>query len=446
MKYCFVAAWLTVLLLWVPPATADVAGKMRGVFNGLGTYTSVDRPRYIAAQSRHVFTGGGLTYRVPRDSFQLLSVTPPSLAAGCGGIDLYGGSFSFINKERFVQMVRNIAANSVGLAFKTALCSTSANLCQAIEDLQKTIQNLNQFNIDSCETAKQLVGGIFGGMQHSAQSSCQSVSRNAGLASDANDAREMCAIPASYAKAQKSAASGASAAEQPVEFVGGNLTWTILGEVTTTMPQDEREFLMSMLGTHVVATATLSLQQHPPTITSIADLNDKVVTLLKCGEPKKCLVVTPTKVTLSTSFLELASTRLTDMRNRISNGQPLLDAQLDLIAGAPVPVLSLIQADAAGAAGLLAIAAEAVGYASAHHYLTTVLRRATTTVSAWRSRSANEAELARTMIEGTRDLRTALTAELHTALGRVSSLLEVNERVLDLRERLSGDLLSEISN
>lgn len=426
-------------------AVADVAGKMRSAFNSLGTYSSVDRPRYIAAQSRHVFAGGGLTYRVPRDSFQLLSVTPPSIEAGCGGIDLYGGSFSFINKERFVQMVRNIAANSVGLAFKTALCSTSANLCQAIEDLQKTLQNLNQFNIDSCETAKQLVGGVFGSMQQSAQSSCQQVSRNAGLASDASEAREMCATPADFNQARATAASSSNADEQPVEFVGGNLTWNILGEVATNVPKDEKEFLMSMLGTHVVATSTLSLQQHPPTITAIADLNEKVVTILQCRDAVKCLEVTPTQVTLATSFLDLASERLLQMRERINTGQPLLDAHLNLIAGAPVPVLSLVQADAAGAAGLLAIASEAVAYASAHHYLTTVLRKATTTASAYRSRSANEAELTQSMIEGTRDLRTALTAELNVALARVNSLLEVNARVRTLREQLSTEVLSEVA-
>lgn len=438
---------LALLLGWCGgPATADVAGKMRGMFNSLGAHASVDRPRYVAAQSRHVFTAGGLTYRVPRDNFQLVSATPPSLEAGCGGIDLYAGSFSFINKDRFVQMLKNIAANSVGLAFKTALCSTSANLCQAIEDLQKTVQSLNRFNIDSCEAAQRIVGGFMGGMQQSSQRACQASSRSAGLASDASEAREMCATQADYARTRDQAASADSAKTQPVEFVGGNLTWTILGEVAGSFDQEEREFLMSMLGTHVVATLSLSLQHFPPTVTTIADLNTRVVTLLKCVDAAACLRVVPTQVTLATSFLDLATDRLNDMHVRLSNGDELTDAQLNLIAGAPVPILSLVQADVAGAAGLLAIAAEAVAYASAHHYLTIVLRRATATVSTWRSRSVSEAELTRAMVAGTRDLRTALTTELHTALNRVSDLLEVNDRVRDLRRGLANDLLGQVGN
>lgn len=32
---------------------------------------------------------------------------PPSISSGCGGIDLYLGSYSFPNKDQFVQALRN---------------------------------------------------------------------------------------------------------------------------------------------------------------------------------------------------------------------------------------------------------------------------------------------------------------------------------------------------
>ncbi|MDN4704685.1 conjugal transfer protein TraH [Vibrio parahaemolyticus] len=42
----------------------------------------------------------------------LVSFTPPSWKAGCGGVDMFGGSFSFINAEQLVTMMRAVAANA----------------------------------------------------------------------------------------------------------------------------------------------------------------------------------------------------------------------------------------------------------------------------------------------------------------------------------------------
>ena len=428
------------------PATADVSGRMQNVFDNLGAYGSVDGPRYVAAQSRHVFSGGGITYRAPRQTYQLFSATGPSLNAGCGGIDLYAGAFSFINKDQFIQMLNNIAANSIGLAFKTALCSTSANLCQAIEDLQRTIQSHNRFNIDSCEAAKRIVGGFMGAAEQSAQAACQANSWYAGLAGDASEARQMCANQTDYDRSRNSAAAGDQAANQPIEFVGGNLTWQVLAEIAGGLDVKEREFLQSMLGTHVATTVTLSLQYYPPTVTALAELNEREVFMLTCDEPVECLTVTPMTVTLTTSFLELAQTRLLDMRDRILRGEQLTDEQINLVAGAPIPVLAMVQADAAGAAGLVDIAAEAIGYAAAHHFLTTSLREAASTASAWKSRSVNEAELVHAMVDDSRKLRNELASEMHVALTRVNDMIEIGSRVRSLRHWMAGETLAPLTD
>ena len=420
-------------------AHADVATGMRTMFNSVGAYGSVDGPGYIAAQSRHVFTGGGITFRAPSQRYQLFSATPPSLSAGCGGIDLYSGSFSFINKEQFVQMLNNIAANSVGLAFKTALCSTSANLCQAIEDLQRTVQGLNRFNIDSCEAAKALVGGLMGTTQQSAQSACQASGWLSGIANDASEARSMCAKDKGYASLRDAAASSSEESTKPVEFVGGNLTWEVLKDAAGAFDRQEREFLQSMLGTHVVTTVSLALQYHPPTISSLAQLNEREIVMLRCNEPVDCLRVSAVTVTLANSFLELAEDRLAAIAARLEAGDDLTAAQIGLVAGSPVPILSLVQADAAGAEGLIEIASEAVAYAVAQHYLTRSLREAMSTAASWKSRSVNEAELVRDMVEDSRQLRAELAAETHRALERVGSMLEVNARLRTLSERLSAE-------
>lgn len=428
-----------VLLLAAPPALADVSGRMRELFDGLGTYGSVDGPRYLAAQSRHVFSGGGLQYRAPRRTYQLYSATGPSLQAGCGGIDLYAGSFSFINKDKFVQMLKSIAGNSVGLAFKTALCSTSANLCQAVEDIQRTVEQLNRFNIDSCEVAKQLVGGAMGSAEQSSQSACIANARMSNIASDTAAARQLCAQPQQYARIRKTARTHRRDT-QPLEFTGGNLTWQILKKGAGHLAVDDREFLMSMLGTHVVTTVSIGLRYHPPTITDLAALNERKVVMLKCLDTQAhCESVGAQTVILSASFMDLSRTRLIEIRRRIDQGVALSSVQLRLIAGSPLPVLALVQADLAGAAGLLDMAAEAIAYASAYQYLTASLRSVAGLAAGWQARSANEAELVQGMIRDTRQLRAALTEELHASLRRVNAMLEAGEHLRELRRSIASD-------
>lgn len=407
------------------------------MFDGLGAYGGVDGPRHVAAQSRHVFSGGGLQYRAPRRSFSLYNVTAPSLQAGCGGIDLYAGSFSFINKDRFVQMLKSIAGNSVGLAFKTALCSTSANLCQAVEDVQRTVEQLNRFNIDSCEAAKQLVGGAFGAAERSAQAACMAGAWQGGQATDAAAARQLCAQPADYARVRRSAVRNRRE-DAPVDFVGGNMTWEILAKSASALDRQDREFLMSMLGAHVVMTTSLAMRYHPPTITRLADLNERRVVMLRCGDAQ-CLMVSRATVTLSTSFLDMSRRRLEDIRTAMRQGRALSSVQLNLVASSPLPLLAMVQADEAGAAGLLDVAAEAVAYASAHHYLAASLRGVAGLAAGWRSRSANEADLVRGMVADTRRLRAELAAEMHASLQRVNSMLEAGGRLRDLRRGIAND-------
>ncbi len=417
-------------------AHADVNERMRSLFASVGGYGTVDVPRLMNAQNRNIFSGGGINYRAPRRTYNLLAARGPSLNAGCGGIDFYAGSFSFINKQEFVALMRNIAANSVGLAFKTALCSTSANLCQAIEDLQKTLESLNRFNIDSCETAKALVGGALGTSERSSASACLSAGRLAGLFADDSEGRAQCAEPAGFASARSAAAAGSESESQPIEFVGGNLTWQVLRKLGGGLDTADREFLMSMMGTQVVTTVSLRIQHHPPTISELSDLHERNVVLLKCDEPVSCLNVRPTAVTMSVTFVSLAHNRLAAMASRLLAGQPLTPAQIAFASGAPVPLLALVRADAAGAEGLIGIGAEAVAYAVAYRFLTDSLRQATIAASSWRSRSASEAELAQGLVDGSRAFRRALAIELHAALARLSDMLELSEQLGNTRRRL----------
>ena len=72
------------------------------------TMVNATAPTAHMGQRRGVFDGGSLQARNRIVSESLMHVTPPSFEAGCGGIDLYAGSFSFINADQFQALMRAV--------------------------------------------------------------------------------------------------------------------------------------------------------------------------------------------------------------------------------------------------------------------------------------------------------------------------------------------------
>src|SRR5712671_5322612 len=101
-------------LLATPPVTiaGDLNTEMQGMFNALGSLGNVTSPGAFRGQAMNLYTGGSLFMREPSKNYSLTRAQLPSLKAGCGGIDLFGGSFSFINKAQFVALLQNIGANA----------------------------------------------------------------------------------------------------------------------------------------------------------------------------------------------------------------------------------------------------------------------------------------------------------------------------------------------
>jgi len=123
--------------------------------------------RAYESQRRMGFVGGSVMARTPIKNVNIISFAPPRLDAGCGGIDLFMGSFSFINMDQFVQLLRAIAANAVGLAFKAALHAISPTLEAIISKLETLVNNMNRTFRNSCSIAQSIpslmsgVGSLF---------------------------------------------------------------------------------------------------------------------------------------------------------------------------------------------------------------------------------------------------------------------------------------------
>ncbi|MFT8259126.1 MAG: conjugal transfer protein TraH (plasmid) [Candidatus Symbiodolus clandestinus] len=147
-------------IAWLMPAVIRADGLSKEMEKLFGDMTHVTQPGIVASQQRGVFTGGRFTVKSHIAQENLVSLTPPSWKAGCGGIDLFNGSFSFIKHDQIVQLLRSIAANSKGYVFQLALDNVFPDGVKWMESLQRKVQLMNQHLGNSCQLAQGVVNDL----------------------------------------------------------------------------------------------------------------------------------------------------------------------------------------------------------------------------------------------------------------------------------------------
>lgn len=245
---CIIA--LSVPLVTIPVAQAgdfqqevdDMLGDMTNVTNGGAWETT----------RRGVVSGGSLSNRSRIMEPNIVSFRPPSADAGCGGIDMFGGSFSFINEQQLVQLLRSIASNAKGYAFQLALEGMCPECARQIEAFQKKIQKLNQHFGNSCQMAQGIVNDTAAAFGAEVQNDASIVSQTKG----AGDVFQNWST--GDGTGPKEDAQTASPAEY-AEKVTGNIVWRHLTEnaagswFTGSDSVEFREALMTLTGTIVVS-------------------------------------------------------------------------------------------------------------------------------------------------------------------------------------------------
>ena len=129
-------------------------------YSSAGAAVNYTEPQVLSSQNAVGMSGGGMSWRVPNKSFQLLQVTPPSLKAGCGGIDFYLGGYSFPNKAAFVNALRNFGQASVGYFFNLALKTMAPEIQSTLAEINEIAMAINSKGQANCALAKKAVDGI----------------------------------------------------------------------------------------------------------------------------------------------------------------------------------------------------------------------------------------------------------------------------------------------
>lgn len=211
------------------------AGSLTSVLDGM--LTNVTAPDVVSTQFRGAISGGSVYIRTPVDVLQLVSIDPPRFSAGCGGIDMYLGSFSFITAEKLTQFIRSVAQNAAPLAFKMAIDATFPQLGNVLDKFQAMAQKMNDAQTNSCEMARGMIDASKSNPAGAIGALTDSISESIGVVqgwfSDTSAAVTGIQIGGSGTAAQVNAmttpgmANGVPITKKAVNEVG-NLTWNAI--------------------------------------------------------------------------------------------------------------------------------------------------------------------------------------------------------------------------
>lgn len=284
-------AWLlTISVMFWTSANAGVDGHFGSMFDSLLPNTNVSEPGAYMSARRGVISGGEIEARTQIMDINLLNVTPPSFQAGCNGISLHGGALSFINGEEFQNLLRQIAANSVGLlsgyAFNMALDAMCEKCSVTINDLAKKINDIAHSLKNSCEAAKRLTAsapGYMAGWADDIRNWAGVEAANSGTVGDPNAGlfSSLTDLMSNLSDALKG------------EFYG-NVTWKVLNSgfsdaFSTSLDTDTMAFMMSVFGSVVTSPKSESCDAEicSTIVPSTIDVQDLIdggsLSLYSCG-------------------------------------------------------------------------------------------------------------------------------------------------------------------
>jgi conjugative transfer pilus assembly protein TraH len=449
---------LAVGLAAAPMATS---GGLEDFYNSVSTYNNVTGPSAYEGQAMNLYTGGSLFMRTPSRNYQLLSAAAPSLRGGCGGIDAFAGSFSFINVDQFVAMLRNIGQNALGLFFMTALQSMAPDIMESIKYLNKIAQDINAMGINSCEAAKGLVAssGVEKWMEANKVNTGLSAAA-AGLYDDWAKVRTTM-FGDSKEASLKADALKATQPELANILVEGNLVWRALnrGNLPTYLTENERRMVMSALGAVVVRKNAEGIPDpsfYEPVISFKRLLgnvdgsdNDDKPQIFTCTDgtgADECTIL-GTEAFDSEPFSKLAYDHMIAIFEKIRDRGPALTAgEIDFINATSVPVYKIL----ASAASLptesvaheqIVKNADVIGAELAATFMLKALDEVEKALEN-RSKVAAEAEARelKVLIDKARDWRRNIYSEKAVLTAKASGIYNLMAEIQFLEKSMFGNL------
>ncbi len=143
--------------------SVSFAGLSEFVSSSIGGSFQNEQPGYFKSQTGGMLSAGQVRMRWGGGgNIQPFHISAPKFSAGCSGIDMIFGGFSYLNMDYLVEKLKKVASAAPAYAFQLAI-STLCKDCQAImAELEKITDMINGLNFDTCKIADNLTGKMFG--------------------------------------------------------------------------------------------------------------------------------------------------------------------------------------------------------------------------------------------------------------------------------------------
>jgi conjugative transfer pilus assembly protein TraH len=330
--------------------SADVAGDLQNFWENSGGGVNVTRPLTYEGQRAGFVSLGSVQVRTRTRNTQMANIQLPSVRAGCGGIDLFGGSFSFLSREELIQLMEVIMQNAAGFAFELALESMSPAVQETVSKLRDLAQQVNAMNINSCEAGQALASTLWPKIDGASQHVCATIGAYQGLFADRAAGKHDCGTGGRQ-NDTLARANDELIEQVPVDI---NYAWEAIRK-NPFLSSDENlaEFFMTLTGT-IITTAGANDNEGPrhnpvPPRAASEDMVRALVEggtaqVLRCDDDD-CLAPTllPMTITTANSLYQRVSDTIGGIKDALEDGdETLSDEAVALLGMTSVPVLDML--------------------------------------------------------------------------------------------------------
>jgi conjugative transfer pilus assembly protein TraH len=454
---------LVILLSFISFSSfADVNSDLNQFFDGLGMVSNTTAPHAYQGQQAGYYSGGSLYARNTVRNVQLVQVDLPSFRSGCGGIDVFAGGFSFVNNNEIVNMMRNVMNNAKAYAFKLTLAEVTPLIKNVLSDIQDIANKANQMNMNSCETAESLVGGVWPKTRASQQQVCQDVGASTGIFKDWAEARQGCTSDdLSYNFDSTMQAGSLNPLYKNLILDNGNIVWKALQANHLVSGDDQfAELLMSLSGSIIIKKigAGKSATNHFEILASLATDHSLFKAILygghakiyQCDETTQCLNPLQDKQTITikseSAFVARVAQLLRSIGLKIIHDDPLTEQEKGLIQSTRIPIYKILNVQAAYQKDPNILDVESYADVIAADILFQYLQENLELVRASSRLLQYPAEIMNQFNEGINAALNDVRTEQRNAQNKISQAYQLIEQSQVLEQMLAGQLSSHLGN
>ena len=444
----------------IAPLSANVGDSMDRFMDDMGAAANVTGPTAYQGQSAGYYSLGNVWTRFPQKTTSLANLQLPRARAGCGGIDIFAGSFSFINASEMVALLKAVANNAVGFAFSLAIDTVCPECNKIMQEFSQKAQLMNSLSINSCEMAQGLVGGLWPKGDLADKAICEAIGNSEGIFTDYAAAKHGCGTRGQRAATNQGA--GADYADVN-PGVARNYTWHVLKKSAFFNPggsfdRELAEYAMTLIGTVIYVPAKddeagrfvpFAGDASSTLVSALLDgTQGQTVRVFRCDETDQCLNPTFEQMSLSNAkairprVAALIASMVAAIRADTAIGAP----EKELLQVASVPLYKILTVQAAFGRGMATDDRDTLAEIASIDLLYAILDRIVS--EAGRSMAsfiaADETKLAiwRTQVA---EVRSGLVQRQAAGQAKVSAIMQIIEKTAMIENTLAASMSPSMS-